>query len=125
MSDQQEKPTGEIQNVKYVDIEEISYNQDVLLFLRKKLDAFAIECLRKVMHHHNNGGLNKTKIDNYNDHRKRYDAAFLILESQGFIEWQQDGISKPYFLTIRGRQLIHMLSAEKAQNKSLEMKNNI
>lgn len=121
MSGKPENSAVEIQNIKYVDLEEINYSHDVLLFLRKKLDPFTIDCLRKVKDHHQIGGLNKTKIENYNDHRKRYDAAFLILESQGFIEWQQDGISKPYFLTVRGRQLIQLLVKEKAQNNAVEI----
>jgi predicted transcriptional regulator len=44
--------------------------------------------------------------------RKRYDAAFLTLEAQGFIEKQEDGTSTPYYITIRGRQLGTLLKNE-------------
>ena len=98
--------------VKYIDLEKLLYDPKVLMFLRKKLDSFAIDCFRKIISQHNRNGLNKTKIEDYVVHRKRYDAAFLILESQGFVEKRADGISKPYFVTVRGLQLSSLLSVE-------------
>lgn len=93
---------------------------DVLYFLRKKLDNFTIDCLRKVKDFHNLEGLHKTKLENYKAHRKKYDAAFLTLEVQGFIEKKNDGKAKPYYLSVRGFQLIHLLVQEKIRKKLKE-----
>lgn len=105
------------ERIKYVDIDELEYPKSVLVFLRKKLDEFTIDCFRKVTNHHNKGGLHKTKIEDYETNRKKYDNAFLTLEVQGFIEKKQNGTFKPYFLTVRGFQLIHLLQEEKKLSK--------
>ena len=102
----------------YIELNDLVYSPSVLLFLRRKIDDFTIDCLRKIFDHRNTGGLHKTKIQDYNLHRKRYDAAILTLEVQGFIEHKQDGKNKPYFLTVRGRQLVRLLAEEKDQLES-------
>lgn len=109
--------------IKYVDLEKLQYEYNVLLFLRKKLDSFAIDCFRKIVNQHNKEGLNKTKLDDYVEHRKRYDASFLTLEVQGFVEKRSNGISKPYFLTTRGLQLVHLLKEEKEKENNVVAEN--
>lgn len=112
-----EEHEGSMEKV-YIDLNDIVYSPPVLLFLRHKIDDFAIECLRKIVDHRNKGGLHKTKLGDYTLHRKRYDAAILTLEAQGFIEHKQDGKNKPYFLTVRGHQLIRLLAEEREKLKS-------
>lgn len=109
------------EKITYVDLEMLEYEDNVLLFLRKKLDSFAVDVLRMIRNEHKKDGLNKTSIDNYAEHRKRYDAAILVLEGQGFIENRPVGTSKPYFLTVRGLQLIQLLIKERAREKELEL----
>ncbi|KAA9014897.1 hypothetical protein [Niallia endozanthoxylica] len=97
----------------YVDLDELEYNIQTLRFLRKKLDDFTIDVFRQTaIENKNHRGLVKTRLENYHSMRKRYDAAFLILEAQGFIEKKEDGTSTPYFVTIRGRQLMTILNKE-------------
>ncbi|MEH6945415.1 hypothetical protein [Bacillus sp. JJ722] len=103
--------------IKYRDINDITYSNEVLQFLRSKLDDFTIDCFREVVKHHKNGGLTKTSLNVYTNQRKKHEAAFLILESQGFIEVKMDGLKKPYFLTPRGLQLVNYLQKE-ARNKA-------
>lgn len=102
----------------YIDIDKISYDEDTLRFLRKKLDEFTIELFRLVIKTNaSHEGLVKTRLDNYQTMRKRYDASFLILEAQGFIEKREVGPSTPYYVTNRGRQLITLLKQENTENK--------
>jgi RNase P/RNase MRP subunit p29 len=105
------------QNTRNEEFVQFEYNAGTLRFLRSKLDEFTINVFRMVVkeNQNNNGlkGLVKGRIDNYLNLRKRYDASFLTLEAQGFIEKQEDGNMTPYFVTIRGRQLATLLSDEK------------
>ncbi|WP_214484488.1 hypothetical protein [Bacillus sp. SM2101] len=100
-----------------VDLDNITYPEDVTRFLRKKLDTFHITILKRIVkeQQETGRGLIKTRLEDYQSKRKRYDAAFLILESQGFIDRKADGTSTPYFITIRGKDLIKLLRQEKAQ----------
>jgi predicted transcriptional regulator len=98
---------------RYIDLDELEFNENTLRFLRKKLDDFTIDVFRKIVTQNKvYKGLVKTRLDNYQSMRKRYDAAFLTLEAQGFIEKQEDGTSTPYYITIRGRQLGTLLKNE-------------
>lgn len=103
----------DLKNVRYMDLDNLLYPDDVLLFLRKKLSSFDVDCLRAVKSKQKEGGLLKTKIEKYDENRKKYDHSFIVLESQGFIEPKKDGVSRPYFLTPRGLQLVVLLSDEK------------
>lgn len=99
---------------KYIDLDELEYNENTLRFLRKKLDDFAIDIFRLVVRENReHKGLVKTRLEDYHNMRKKYDAAFLMLEAQGFIEKKEDGTSTPYYVTIRGRQLGTLLSEER------------
>lgn len=102
----------EFNEVDKYDIDQIKYSNDVLLFLRKKLNDFAINLLYMIVEFHERGGIGKTNFDNYTNKRKQYDDAFVILDAQGFIEAKPSGVKKPYFLTIRGQQLISFLEKE-------------
>lgn len=106
-----------MQNTIKNDFSDFEYSAGTLKFLRSKLDEFTINVFRMIVKENqiNNGlkGLVKGRIENYLSLRKRYDSAFLTLESQGFIEKQEDGNMTPYFVTIRGRQLATLLSEEK------------
>ncbi|MDE3841002.1 hypothetical protein C0966_17195 (plasmid) [Bacillus methanolicus] len=102
----------------YKDLDQLEYDEDTLRFLRKKLDDFTIDVFRKIVNENKlHRGLVKTRLENFHSMRKRYDAAFLILESQGFIEKREDGTATPYFVTIRGRQLGQLLKQEKLERE--------
>ena len=118
MNEDIRKEGKKIHRIQYIDLEELEYDYDVLLFLRKKLDPFTIDCFRMVVKKHTSDGLTKTQIENYNSHRKRFDAAFLILEGQGFIEKRSVGVHKPYFVTVRGLQLASLLRDEKREQQN-------
>ncbi|MEG6533227.1 hypothetical protein NSQ82_20270 [Caldifermentibacillus hisashii] len=103
---------------QYKDLDRIEYDDDTLIFLRKKLDEFTINIFKMIFEHNKqHRGLVKTRLNNYLRMRKRYDNAFLILESQGFIERKEDGTSTPYFLTVRGRQLMVLLKSEEIERE--------
>lgn len=105
--------------IRYVDLNEFKYSDNTIRFLRSKLDDFAISCFRSVAKATREGtGLTKTSITNYTEQRKKYDAAFLLLEGQGFIEVKADGVKKPYFLSVRGYQLVAYLQGTKANRES-------
>jgi predicted transcriptional regulator len=91
----------------------LEYRTDVLLFLRSKLDEFAIDCFKMVARQHNHNGLIKSKmIEDYSKKRYIYERAFNFLEAQGFIEIKELGNMKPYFITSRGRQLAELIKRE-------------
>ncbi|QCJ45602.1 hypothetical protein FAY30_26395 (plasmid) [Bacillus sp. S3] len=102
------------QKENYKDLDQLEYDEDTVRFLRKKLDDFAIDVFRKIISENKlKLGLVKTKLDNYHGMRKRYDSSFLILEAQGFIEKKEFGTATPYYVTVRGKQLAHLLHEEK------------
>lgn len=111
----QDTLTAEERN-RYYDLDELTYPKNVVHFLRKQLDDFAITCFKSVLFSGNEGIL-KTKIDDYLKHRKHYDLAFLTLEKQGFIEQRKFGNMRPYVITKRGKQLAQYLAEEKARNQ--------
>lgn len=116
------RPMDETMPLKtsYVDLDLLEYNDDTLKFLRKKLDDFTIDVFRMVIKENKvHRGLVKTRLENYHGMRKKYDASFLTLESQGFIEKKEDGTATPYFVSVRGRQLATLLSMEKHERKEL------
>lgn len=95
----------------------LQYPLDVLIFLKSKLDDFTISILKEVTKQNKlHKGLVKSRLKDFEKNRKRYNEAFLTLESQGFIEHRQDGTANPYFLTIRGRQLLAVLQQEKTNS---------
>jgi len=99
---------------EYIDLDQLEYDEHTLLFLRKKLDDFTINVFRMVVQSNKeHKGLVKTRLENYHSMRKRYDAAILTLEVQGFIEKREDGTSTPYYVTVRGAQLGRLLAKEK------------
>lgn len=104
--------TNKVIKANTYDINQIQYSNDVLYFLRKKLDDFTIDIFHTIVEFHERGGIGKVNFDNYTNARKRYDNAFLILDAQGFIETKPTGVKKPYFLTVRGQQLISFLEGE-------------
>lgn len=109
--------------IPIINSETFQYSEDVLRFLFNKLDSFTLNCFNQVRKHHNHLGFSKTTIEDYHSLRKKYDASFLILEYQGFIEWEAVATSKRYFLTIRGRQLFTLIKAEREKlKKSQELK---
>lgn len=95
------------------DYENLEYGEDVLRFLYSMLDPFTLDCFNQVRKKHNHLGFSKTTIPDYHSQRKKYDAAFLVLEYQGFIFWEAVATSKRYFLTIRGRQLVTIIREER------------
>lgn len=97
----------------HVDNEKLEYSEDVLRFLYSMLGKFTLDCFNQVRKQHNHLGFSKTTIEDYHSLRKKYDAAFLILESQGFIYWEAVATSKRYFLTIRGRQLFTLIKNDR------------
>lgn len=106
---------------QYKDLDELEYDEDTLRFLRKKLDDFTVDVFRKIVSENRvHKGLVKTRLEQYHSLRKRYDASFLMLESQGFIEKKEDGTATPYYITIRGRQLGQLLKEEKLRNQEVQ-----
>lgn len=106
---------------QYKDLDELEYDEDTLRFLRKKLDDFTVDVFRKIVSENKvHKGLVKTRLEQYHSLRKRYDASFLMLESQGFIEKKEDGTATPYYITIRGRQLGQLLKEEKLRNQEVQ-----
>lgn len=104
----------------YIDLDLLEYDIDTLRFLRKKIDDFTINVFRKIINENRDKkGLVKTRLEGYKGMRKKYDASFLILESQGFIAKKEDGTATPYFVTVRGRQLATLLSQEKLNKEVL------
>ncbi|MEI2356292.1 hypothetical protein [Mesobacillus zeae] len=102
----------------YKDLDELEYDEVTLRFLRKKLDDFTIDVFRKIVRENKlHRGLVKTRLENFQSMRKKFDGAFLMLESQGFIEKKEDGTATPYFVTIRGRQLGQLLADEKSRKE--------
>ncbi|PGT82214.1 hypothetical protein [Bacillus sp. AFS040349] len=107
-------------STEYIDLDQIEFSMETLRFLRKKLDKFTIEVFRKVLTSNSeHKGLVKTRLENYQSQRKKYDAAFLILEYQGFIEKREDGTMTPYWVTVRGKQLLTILKEEKAKREEI------
>jgi predicted DNA binding CopG/RHH family protein len=108
------------QNIKYKDLDQLTYDDNTLRFLRKKLDDFTIDVFKKIVRENKNRrGLVKTRISDYRSMRYKYDSAFLTLEAQGFIERREDGTSTPYFATVRGRQLVALLKLEESERKDV------
>ncbi|RHW36091.1 hypothetical protein D1B31_17925 [Neobacillus notoginsengisoli] len=108
------------QNEHDKDLNHLEYDEETLLFLRAKLDEFTIEVFRKVIKENKvHKGLVKTRLENFHGMRKRYDAAFLMLEAQGFIYKVEDGTATPYFATVRGKQLAHLLHEEKLRKEHI------
>jgi predicted transcriptional regulator len=106
-----------LENVKYKDLDQLLYDEDVIRFLRKKLDNFTLNVFREVLNHNKeHRGLVKTRMENFHNMRKRYDAAFLTLEVQGFIEKREDGTATPYYVTVRGLQLLEILKQDKKES---------
>lgn len=104
--------------VGYRDLDLLEYDEDTLKFLRKKLDDFTIGVFRMIIQENKrHKGLVKTRIEDFHKSRKRYDASFLTLEVQGFIEKKEDGTATPYYVTVRGRQLGQLLQLEKMERK--------
>lgn len=116
-------------NTHYIDSRELTFDIKTLKLLRNQLNNFTLDVLRYILKENKKGiGLAKTKIDDYQIHRKKYDMSFFTLESQGFIEYQKDGLYLPYYLTIRGKQLIKLLHYEKKtilQENGQSLHNNI
>lgn len=103
---------------KYIDLDQLEYNENTLRFLRKKLDDFTIDIFREtVRSNKEHKGMVKTRIPNYQNMRKKYDSSFLMLEAQGFIEKREDGTATPYYVTIRGQQLLTILKEEKRKKE--------
>lgn len=104
-----------------INLDLLEYDTNTLCFLRRKLDDFTIDVFRKVVKENQLSrgfkGLIKTRLENYHGMRKKYDVSFLILEAQGFIEKKEDGVTTPYFVTVRGRQLAVLLSQEKMKRE--------
>lgn len=98
------------------------FDQHTLKFFRERLDEFTLEIFKQVfISNQNDLGLIKTRLPNYINKRKSYDAAFLILESIGFIEKSEDGARTPYYTTVRGVQLAQLLTNEaKTEGKTNE-----
>ncbi|MEW9673590.1 hypothetical protein [Ammoniphilus sp. 3BR4] len=104
---------------RIVDLDEILFHPEHLLFFRKKMDDFTVEVFKKVVRANKSGhGLIKTRLENYHSQRKHYDRAFTILEAQGFIDKKEDGTCTPYSVTNRGRQLLKMLVTEEQQKQN-------
>lgn len=104
----------------YIDLDQLEYDDNTLRFLRKKLDDFTIDVFRQIVKKNKEyKGLVKTRLKDYFSMRKKYDASFLTLEVQGFIEKTEDGTSNPYFITVRGRQLGQLLSLESLKREEI------
>lgn len=86
----------------------LTYSDDVLLYLRSKLEENDLDCLRLVAQSKGPYGLLRTKIPDFKENRRRYDIGFTKLEAQGLIVVNAMGNLKPYFLTVRGEQLLEL-----------------
>ncbi|UII57770.1 hypothetical protein LS684_10250 [Cytobacillus spongiae] len=93
---------------------ELVYSEELLHFFRKKLDPTAISCLRLVAETKGELGIYKTKMPEFKTKRRSIELAFIILEAQGFVETRPLGNMRPYFLTVRGKQLYKLLSDEES-----------
>ncbi|MEQ2529210.1 hypothetical protein WMO40_21275 [Bacillaceae bacterium CLA-AA-H227] len=89
--------------------EKYLFNDETLEYLQTKLDDFDIECLKNVKEKSSTRGLRKTDFENYSSKRKLIDSAFIRLESQGLIRIIPDGTFRPYFITVRGEQMLNKL----------------
>ncbi|MGE8081347.1 hypothetical protein [Peribacillus loiseleuriae] len=112
--DEGQNPASSHVQVVYKDFNaDLKYSPEVLQFFRKKLDEFTINIfIQAVRENKEHRGLVKTRLPNYHSMRKKYDAAFLILEYQGFLEKKEDGTATPYYVTIRGLQLGKLIQVE-------------
>lgn len=86
--------------------ETFQFDEKTLEYLRTKLDEFDIECLESVKEKSKTRGLRKTDFENYTSKRKAIDGALARLEAQGLIRIVPDGTFRPYFITVRGEQML-------------------
>jgi hypothetical protein len=108
----------------YIPYEDYEFDKPTLLYFRTKIDEFKIDILREIARENKqHRGLVKTRYKDYRNKRKQYDDAFLVLETLGFIDKKEDGTATPYFVSVRGRQLITLLAEEKLERER-EMNNN-
>lgn len=98
--------------------QELLYSDDVLLYFRSKLDEGILKCFHMIAEASGPFGLLRTKIPDFNKNRRQYDMGFTILEAQGFIYAEEFGNTRPYFLTIRGKQLQELLKKEEKKLKT-------
>ncbi|MFS0783506.1 hypothetical protein [Bacillus sp. 1P06AnD] len=97
----------------YVDLEKnMTFTDDQLHYFRHKLDENSIRCLRLVAEATGPYGLLRTKMPDFKENRRIYDMGFNTLESQGFIRSEGFGNMRPYFITVRGEQLLKLLANE-------------
>lgn len=86
--------------------EELIYTDEVLLYLKNKLDEGALHCFKLVADANDTPyGLLRTKLPDFKGNRRKYDLGFTILEAQGFVHSRPIGNMRPYFLSVRGKQL--------------------
>ncbi|AQT86990.1 hypothetical protein ERICIV_04596 (plasmid) [Paenibacillus larvae subsp. larvae] len=91
-------------------LDDIEYDEPTLRLLATNLeDPDVLEVFGLVCKFVDKGGFTKTMLINYGTKRRRYDNAFLILESTKFIKKMETGRSSHYFPTIRGKRLAEFL----------------
>lgn len=93
------------------------YDEQTLAFLATNLgDPDVLFVFQQVFRFRERGGFLKAYLPDWNTKRRRYDNAFLVLESTKFISCLRDrsshGPSTPYYPTIRGGQLAEYLINE-------------
>ncbi|WP_019156859.1 hypothetical protein [Robertmurraya massiliosenegalensis] len=93
--------------------ENFTYTSETLEYLQSKLDEFDINCLKGVQEKSNTRGLRKTDFENYSSKRKLIDGSLNRLEAQGLIRIIPDGTFRPYFITIRGQQMLAVIDKQK------------
>lgn len=91
---------------------ELVYSDELLHYFRSKIDEGTLKCFRMVAEATGPFGLLRTKIPDFNKNRRVYDIGFVILEAQGFIYTEVFGNTRPYFLTVRGKQLYKLIEQE-------------
>lgn len=95
------------------DVEEtLLYPQEILLYLREKLNEQVIECFEYIANSEEKIGFIRTSLPDYRNKRRLYEVAFVALEAQGFIREESFGTFKPFVLTVRGKQLKELLEKE-------------
>ncbi|AVF28797.1 hypothetical protein [Paenibacillus larvae] len=90
------------------------YDEDTLRLLATNFeDPDVLFVFKMVCKYHNFGGFIKKQLPNYESKRRKYDNAFLILESTKFIKRMRfGGPSTPYFISIRGEKLVEFFINE-------------
>jgi hypothetical protein len=94
--------------------ENLRFSKEVLDYFYWKMTEWDKKCLELVAIHSTDPfGLQVMKIEDYKENRRAYDISFTRLEAQGFIRQGKIATMRPYYLTIRGKQMFEYINKNK------------